>query len=386
MLSSEPFNTDNIAKQCHLNAWRRCPEANTLVCPSSREGFAKCWEGTMRLLYVICLILLATFLPGPSPALAQEIKISHQWADGTDARDRTVRVFVQEAEMRAKGLKFRVYPKSSFGIEPREILAALQSNKLEMAVYPLVYAVPKVREFSLAGLPGLVPDLEAAQALKGSEIHETLQAIAEANGIRILSWWWNPGGFLSRSREIADASSVAGLKMRAADPLFGLMLKDAGASVVTMPSPEIYGAMQAGSVDAVVAAYETFMSLRIYEQAKFATVGSPSLFMGFAPLVMSLTAWNKLTPEQKTAIGEAAGIADSYFEAVQRDVERRLIATLRKAGVTVRQMTKEDYLTWLQLAQRTAWLEYAKINPRAQDLLFGAVRTFLNNRYDAPAK
>jgi TRAP-type C4-dicarboxylate transport system substrate-binding protein len=332
------------------------------------------------------LCLAAVLLLPLGAASAQEIRISHQWAEGTDARDRAVHVFVQEAEMRAKGLKFRVYPKSSFGIEPREILAALQGNKLEMAVYPLVYAASKVREFSLAGLPGLVPDLEAVQALKGSEIEETLQALAEANGFRILSWWWNPGGFLSRNREVTDATSVAGLKMRAADPLFGLMLKAAGASVVTMPSPEIYAAMQAGSVDTVVASYETFISLRIYEQAKFATVGSPSLFMGFAPLVMSLTTWNKLTPEQKMAVEEAAVIADSYFDAVQRDVERRLIATLRKAGVTVRKMTREDYLSWLEVAQRTAWLEYAKINPQAKDLLFGAVRTFLNNHYDAPAK
>jgi TRAP-type C4-dicarboxylate transport system substrate-binding protein len=340
----------------------------------------------MRYLKIVRLCLAAILLLPAGAALAQEIRISHQWAEGTDARDRTVHVFVQEAEMRATGLKFRVYPKSSFGIEPRHILAALQDNKLEMAVYPLVYAAPKVREFSLAGLPGLVPDREAARALKGSEIHKTLQAIAEANGIRILSWWWNPGGFLSRSREIGAPSSVAGLKMRAADPLFGLMLKDAGASVVTMPSPEIYGAMQAASVDAVVAAYETFMSLRIYEQAKFATIGSPSLFMGFAPLVVSLTAWNRLTQEQKAAIEEAAAIADSYFDAVQRDVERRLIVTLRKAGVTVRQMTKEDYLSWLQVAQQTAWVEYMKINPRAQDLLFGTVRAFLNARYEAEIK
>lgn len=340
----------------------------------------------MRFPGTIGLALIAVLLAGAGSVRAQEIRISHQWAEGTDARDRTVRVFVEEAQTRAKGLKFRVYPKSSFGVPPREILAALQDNKLEMAVYPLVYAVPKVREFSLAGLPGLVPDLESARALKGSPIHEALQSIAEANGIRILTWWWNPGGFLSRGAEIADAKSVAGLKMRAADPLFGLMLKDAGASVVTMPSPEIYGAMQAGSVDAVVAAYETFMSLRIYEQAKFATVGSPSLFMGFAPLVMSLGAWNKLTQEERTAIEEAAAIADSYFEAVQRDVERRLIATLGKAGVSVRRMTREDYLSWLEIAQRTAWLEYTKINPRTKDLLFGTVRAFLNNRYEQETK
>jgi len=331
----------------------------------------------MRFSRLVCLVLLAALAPLRGPAVAQEIRISHQWAEGTDARDRAARVFAKEAEARASDLKFRVYPNSSLNIPPRELLAALQAGKVEMAVYPLVYATPKVPEFSLAGLPGLVPTFEAAQALKTSEIFAMLQSIAEENGIRLLAMLWNPGGFLAKTREISTPKSVADLRMRVSDPLFGLMMKSAGASVTTMPSNEIAAAMKAGSLDVVVTTYETIMSLKIYEQAKFATVGGPSLFMGFSPLVMSLSTWNSLGKEGQVAVEEAAAITDSFYESAQRDVERRMIATLREAGVKVRPMTKDDYTNWLQLAQRTAWLEYTKINPRAQDLLFTLVRTIL---------
>jgi TRAP-type C4-dicarboxylate transport system substrate-binding protein len=166
--------------------------------------------------------------------------------------------------------------------------------------------------------------------------------------------------------------------MRAADPLFELMLQAAGASVVNIPSTEAYAALQAGSLDALLTSYEGFMSLRIYEQAKFATVGS-TLFMSLTPLVMSLATWNKLSPEQRSALEEAAEISDSYFESIQRDVERRMVTTLRNASVAIHRMTKEDYLTWLELAQKTAWLEYIKTNPRAQDLLITTVQTLLEN-------
>jgi len=333
----------------------------------------------MRLFNVLCVVVPTLLVPVGHSALAQEIKISHQWAAGADARDRATRVFMQEAEARATTLKFRIYPHSSLKIKPDELLNALQQNRLEMAVYPLVYAVPKVPEFSLAGLPGLVPSFEAAQALRGSEIYAMLQSIAEANGIRLLTLWWNPGGFLAKYREVSDPKSIEGLKMRVSDPLFGLMLKDAGAFVTTMPSTEIYAAMKSGSLDAVVTTYETILSLRIYEQAKYATVGSPSLFMGFSPLIISLTAWNRLTQEEQAAIEEAAVIAESYFQAVQRDVERRMVTTLRTAGVTIRHMTDEHYRAWLELAQRTAWLEYTKINPLAQGLLLTTLRTFLES-------
>jgi hypothetical protein len=62
---------------------------------------------------------------------------------------------------------------------------------------------------------------------------------------------------------------------------------------------------------------------------------------------------------------------------VQRDLERRVVAALRNAGVIIRRMSKEDYLVWLWLAQNTAWVEYTKINPRAQELLVASVRTLL---------
>src|SRR5262245_32383921 len=148
---------------------------------SSGRGEQKQGEAMMRFVGLCCLVfsLSATALGGA--ALAQEIRISHQWTEGIDGRDRAARVFVQEVMSRTHGLTFRIYPKSSLNIKPPQLLGALQNNSLEMAIYPLTYAVAQVPEFSLAGLPGLVPNLEAARALKGSEIHNMLQSISEAN-------------------------------------------------------------------------------------------------------------------------------------------------------------------------------------------------------------
>jgi TRAP-type C4-dicarboxylate transport system substrate-binding protein len=336
---------------------------------------------------ILCLSLLATHASVPSTAVAQEtstavaqeIRISHQWAQQTDARDRAARIFVQEAETRTQGLKFSIYPNSSLNIKPRELLDALQNDKLEMAIFPLVYAASKVPEFSLAGLPGIVPNLAAAQALKSSEIFAMLQSIGEENGIRILALLWNPGGFLTKSREISGPKSVEGLRMRVSDPLFGLMLKHVGASFTTMPSNEIYAAMHSGSLDGIVTTYETILSQKIFEQAKFATIGSPALFMGFSPLIMSLGTWKRLKPEQQAGVEEAAAISDAYYASAQRDIEQRMTTAARNAGVSVRRMTRQEYLDWLQVAQETAWQEYTKIGPRAQELLVALVHNIMQN-------
>ena len=189
----------------------------------------------MRLLHAAVLLLLVIDVTPATPR-AQEIRISHQWAEHTDARDRAARIFVQEVEKRTRELSFRIYPNSSLNIKPSDLLGALQDESLEMAIYPLAYAASKAPEFSLAGLPALVPNVKAARALKSSAIFLMLQSLAEDNGFKILALLWNPGGFLGKQREISGPASVQGLRIRVSEPLFGVMLKDAGASVTTAVS------------------------------------------------------------------------------------------------------------------------------------------------------
>lgn len=56
--------------------------------------------------------------------------------------------------------------------------------------------------------------------------------------------------------------------------------------------------------------------------------------------------------------------------------------TLRRRGMAIWRMSHDDYLDWLQLAQQTAWVQYATINPRAKELLLATVRTVLIGRSD----
>jgi TRAP-type C4-dicarboxylate transport system substrate-binding protein len=92
---------------------------------------------------------------------------------------------------------------------------------------------------------------------------------------------------------------------------------------------------------------------------------------------MSLATWNGLTLEQRAAIEQSADISDAYFDALQRDAERRVVTTLIGVGGAVHRMTKEDFLNWLELAQRTAWVGYTKRNPQAQALLLTTLQKIL---------
>lgn len=327
---------------------------------------------TGRLLVICALALGGLAMPVAlaTPALAQTIKISHQWRAETDARDRATRIFVDAVKKRVPGLNFRIFPSRSLIQDPIAQFDAMQSGALEMAIYPLVYAVGKVPQFSITVLPGLIRSMDQAVALKNSKYHEALQDIAHRNGVHIVTWWWTPGGFASKERAIGDPENVRGLKMRAADPYFELMLRQVGASVQAMPSTEIYTALQTGVLDGLLTSSESFVSMRIYEQTKHATVGGTNeIYLLIQPLLMAKSTWDKLTPEQKRAFEDAATESETFFNTVQKEASDVMMREFTKAGAAVRQLSDGEYDAWVKLAKATAWEAFRKNIPDGAALI-----------------
>lgn len=323
----------------------------------------------MKKLKLLAGVLALAILPAV-PVAAQEIKISHQWKANVDGRDRATRVFVDEVRKKDPNIKFRIYPAQSLGIKPVAQFEALQNGTLEMAVFPMSYAVGKAQEFSITIMPGTISNLDHAMRMKGTPFHQKLQALAHKHGVHIVTWWWTPGGFASKDRPIGGPDTVSGLKMRAADPTFELMLKEAGSSVINMPSSEIYPALQSGVLNATLTSAETFVSMRLYEQTNNATVGGDyNLWMLLQPLVMSKQHWDKLTPAQQKIFEEAANKSDEFFLGLQREATDKMKEAYEKAGAKVRQMTKEEFDAWLALAKKTSWPDFAAKSPEAKELL-----------------
>jgi TRAP-type transport system periplasmic protein len=332
-----------------------------------------------------CLLALIGLWAGSLPASAQktalktqtrELKISHQFHETTDARGRAARVFAEELSLRAPELTARIFPQLALGLARDEQLDALQAGTLDFAVLPLVFSVKRVPEFSLALLPGLLPNLATARILRGSEVHAKLQDIAQAHGLRIVTWWWMRGGFAA-IREISGPASVKDMKLQSCG-LAQQVLAAAGAKVTDDPWGEINMRLEMGAIDGVAVPYEDFISLRLHEHAKFATFGGPSILTCFSPMLMSKRSWDRLTPDQQRAVEQAADVADAYFETSQIEAEKRALAAFHRAGAKVRSITHAEYMAWLALAQRTAWADYVKASPASRDLLNSAIRVILS--------
>src|SRR5581483_357705 len=322
---------------------------------------------------VVCLaVILAT-----TPLAARELRLSHQLPE-SDARHRAARVLAAELRKRAPDLNIKIFPNSSLVASPPQQYEALVEGKIEMAIYPMGYGSAKIPELSVVTLPGVPASAEAAAILKGTEFEEKLQELCEEKGFRILTWWWLDGGMASRTRPVTGPPTIKGLTARSGGGNdFNSMLAAAGASIVAMPLTDVRPSMEAGKLDVAQNSFETLVSFRFHEFAKFVTVGGYSTITVFTPVIISKALWDSLSTGERQALEEAAAASNIYLEASQREAQETAIEAFTKAGVKVHSLAFDEYAAWLQIAKDTSWKSYRAISPRASELFDSMLKSFI---------
>ena len=329
-------------------------------------------------LFLRALVAALALLAGVSQMSARELRLSHQWPE-SDARHKASRVLMAELRKRGTNLSISIHPNSSLKIKPVEQYDALLEGKIELAVYPIAYQSTKTPEFSIGLLPGVPSNAETASLLKGTPFEDKLQRICEEKGFRILTWWWVGGAVASRSQEFGGPTTIKGLRARGGDRAFDEMLAAAGASTSTMPSSEIRAAMEADKLDVALTSFESFMSFRVTEQAKFATLGGNGIWVTFSPVIISKAVWDSLGDDERQALEESARASNIYFEATQREALEAAQEAFTKAGAKVRELSFEEYVAWLHIARDSSWKKYQSVSPRAAELFAAMLQSFIDS-------
>src|SRR5450432_557592 len=205
------------------------------------------------------------------------LKISHQFPGATgnegDFRDRLCKQFAADVEKRTNGaLKFEVYPNSSL-MKVNTQFASLRRGALDMSLVPISYAGGEVQELNIGLMPALVPSYAVGAQWKNAEVGKMFSQIVAEKGVVFVSWIWQAGGVASRNKPLITPDDAKGMKVRGGSREMDMMLKDAGASVLTLPSNEIYAAMQTGAMDAAMTSSTSLISFRLEEVSKYLTSG-----------------------------------------------------------------------------------------------------------------
>jgi TRAP-type C4-dicarboxylate transport system substrate-binding protein len=305
---------------------------------------------------------------------AQTLKISHQFPGGTidegDFRDRLCRKFAAGLERRTNGeLTAQVYPSSSL-MKTVAQFSAIRKGALDLSLYPVSYAGGESAELNIGLMPGLVSSYKQGAAWKSAPVGMRFASFLAEKGVIIVTWVWQAGGVASRTIPIVNPEDVKGLKIRGGSREMDMVLKAAGAATLSLPSNELYAAMQTGACDAALTSSTSLISFRLEEIAKALTTGrGKSYWFMLEPLIMSKQVFDALPKAHQDTI-MAIGLELEEFGTRGAMADDASVADVyAKKGAKVVDLDEAVVEKWRAIARETAWKDYAGKTVLSAELL-----------------
>ncbi len=303
------------------------------------------------------LIALALFGMGVASVQAQTVlkigyatsQTSHYGVGST--------VFCDDIEKGTQGrYKCQQFPNSALGGE-REMIEAVQLGTLDVvntSTGPVGNFVPEVK---IVDIPFLFRDYDHARKVMDGPIGQDILTKFPSKGLVALSWTEN--GFrhmTNNKRPIVKPDDAAGLKMRTMENKVHMDgYRAFGIQPTPMAFPEVFGALQQGTVDGQENPIPVILASKFSQVQKYLSltghVYSPAL------LITSPRVMNKLSDADKKVFYDAAKHATVEQRKKVNEDEANGIAQLEKEGMTV--VRKVDGAAFRN-ALRDPYVNYSK--------------------------
>jgi tripartite ATP-independent transporter DctP family solute receptor len=281
------------------------------------------------------LITLALLAAGIVSAQAQTvIKIGYA-TSATSHYGVGTTAFCDDIEKGTQGrYKCQQFPSSALGGE-REMIEAVQLGTLDFvntSTGPVGNFVPEVK---IVDIPFLFRDYDHARKVMDGPIGQDILTKFPSKGLMALSWTEN--GFrhmTNNKRAINKPEDAAGLKMRTMENKVHMDgYRAFGIQPTPMAFPEVFGALQQGTVDGQENPIPVILASKFSQVQKHLSltghVYSPGL------LITSPRLMNRLSDADKKVFYEATQKAKVAQRKKVNDDEDSGIAQLEKDGMTV---------------------------------------------------
>jgi TRAP-type C4-dicarboxylate transport system substrate-binding protein len=280
-----------------------------------------------------------------------------------------VQIIAKEVKAANVGLDVQVYPGASL-FKPNDQWNAIVNGQLDITSFPLDYASGKIGAFSATLMPGLVRNHERAARLNDSPFMKEIKAKIDKAGGVVLADAWLAGAVASKKGCIRKPEDLKGQKIRSAGPTFAAMWQQAGASIVNIPSNEVYNALQTGVIEGTDTSTGSFVSFRIYEQVKCITApGDNALWFMYEPVLMSKKNFAKLNKQQQDALMAAGKKSQEYFNKESKKLDDDMVQAFKKNNVEVVTLTPEEYDAWVKIAKESSYKTFASEVSDGQKLI-----------------
>ena len=275
-------------------------------------------------------VLLAGLISSSAFAAGVVLKLGHI-AESTNPYGRGADHFAELVKQKSNGdIEIKVFPSSSLGTQ-KELIEGLIYGTVDMTLTGTAELGTFEPKMAIFDMPFLFKDrAHAYKALDsvGMELAKPL----EAKGIKMLGYMENGIRHMTNNvRPIKAPEDMKGLKMRVMNnKVFVEMMKTLGASPTPMALAELYSAMQAGVVDGQENPSAHIYTKRFYEVQKYASLTGHAY--SAEPVLISVSSWKKLKPEQQAIIQAAATEAIAWQRKLSENEDSDFWDKIKKTG------------------------------------------------------
>lgn len=229
-----------------------------------------------------------------------------------------------------------------------------------------------VPAYNVVELPFLIRDMKHMYRLADGELGERIGQQAESKGFKVLAYYsTGDQHFQTRRAQIRTLADFKGLKIRVIQNRALVEgFRALGAVPTPLPYPEIYTALQQGTVDGTANDLLTVISAKLYEVAKFFTISS--YVVEPRPVIMSKVFFDGLGQEARTLLTDTARESAVFERKAFEDRSAGAMEEAKKNGMTFLELSDRE--KWIE-ASRPVWAEFGQSTPGAAELIEIVKRT-----------
>jgi C4-dicarboxylate-binding protein DctP len=300
-------------------------------------------------LVVIGTIGLCLLLAGVGTAAEYKMRLSHQLPETHFLSD-LVKRFEKMVEERTGGkIDVEVYPAAQ-AFKPKEVIGAVVGGAIESGMalnFQWAGIIPVMDTFII---PYFITDLDTIEKVIDGEIGDRLFAMMSKKGVVPLMWLLQTRNNIYTSNEtlLKMPEDFAGKKMRGTSKIMNLGSEALGASTMPVSGPEVYTALQRGTLDIGLTGVGAALARHYYEVQKYGTVAST--FSVVHIIFVSPAFWKTLPADLRKTVRECAEEIQALSLPESEKSKENAIVELKK-HMTIHIQTPKEAAAWKAVMQ-----------------------------------
>lgn len=233
-------------------------------------------------------------------------------------------------------VRIQVYPASQLG-SLSELVEGVKIGTIDIVhnTYGSLGSLyPDIAVFDTPYLFDTVEQLMKAVDPESEVMKEFNSKLVERAGVRVLYSFYFGTRHLTVNKPVYSTADLKGVKIRSIPyPIYTATVEGLGAIATPIDWAETPSALATGIVSGQENPVDMIWASKLYEVQKYLVLTGH--IRGAEAVIINERSWQRLSPELQKQIRAAAREAAETAMKWQLDAEARLVADLRKAGMTV---------------------------------------------------